>query len=81
VEKENVLEVEMFIFSDMLLFVEEKGQQTRFPLDESSRVKSAPDAKYFKNLLCVNNSNKTLTFSMKVPAKKQEVYSILKKGM
>lgn len=81
VEKEKVVEVEMYLFSDMIFIVEEKGMQVKFVLDETSRVKVAPDAKYFKNVLCINNAHKTLTFSMKTAAKKQEVYSVLKKSL
>lgn len=39
----------------------------------------APDAKYFKNIVCINNSSKTLKISMKTPAKKQEIFDALRK--
>lgn len=47
--------------------------QQRFVLDQSARIKVAPDAKYFKNLVCVTTSNKTLTFSCKTLPKRDEL--------
>lgn len=56
----------------MLVSVQDnKETQQRYQLDEASRVKLAPDAKYFKNLICIITSGKTLTLSCKTVAKQQ----------
>jgi hypothetical protein len=63
----------MYLFSDLIMIAythENKEIQQRIPLDKSTRVKITPDAKYFKNILSVNASNKSLTFSCKTPVKR-----------
>jgi hypothetical protein len=77
VEREGVKEAEFYLMSDLILVVE--GQDvTRWVLDENTRVKVAPDAKYFKNIVSVTNPDKTLKMSMKTPAKKLEIYNAVK---
>jgi isocitrate/isopropylmalate dehydrogenase len=74
VDKENVVEVDLFLFTDLIMTVynfEYKEIQQRILLDKSTRVKIAPNAKYFKNLVCLNASNKSLTFSCKTVAKRE----------
>jgi hypothetical protein len=73
------VDVDLFLFSDLLMISVQSTEnctvqpQQRYVLDQSARVKIAPDAKYFKNLLCVTTSNKSLTFSCKTAAKREEL--------
>lgn len=74
VEKDNTVEVDMLLFNDLLLLVQQSDNngpiQYRYVLDKAARVKMAPDAKYFKNLVCVTTATKTLTFSCKTSSKR-----------